>query len=479
MTSELERLLLRVDAFENANKNLQEKVLQRDAEIQKLDKVVQKQGEELLLLRAENTKVIIELEKLRKELRKYKNENTPSGAIPPYLKDELQRAVQEPTEQREPKQNPRNERQAAHRTEQHILLACPGCGGELTKKKRRYKRIISHLQLPTFENVLHDIQAYYCPCCKKEVVPDVPGALPNCKFDMTTAIFISYLFVASNMTMGGIKNLFSEVFNTPISKGTISNTLVRLKEYLGDEYAFLEREITKAKSRNRDETSWRKNGKTMWNWVVATRNAVVYRIEKSRGHENALRYTGKRGVDTMDGYAAYNNIEGEKQRCWSHLKRVAKDPEHPFAIDQEIEDYKKLVQRLGEIFHQAKEDKKQLGCSKELRKRYDKTMLECLQKVCWHSKNSDKLINYILKLDGEWFTFLEFPEVDPTNNRAERALRHIVLKRKISQQSRGDESTESYAVQASLFMSARQKGENYMEYLSDVVNEKLHDDGKS
>lgn len=445
--------------------------MHNEEEWQELKQALAKALETIELLKKEN-------ERLRKQLRRFLNENTPSGAIPPYLKEELQHSTQEPKEQQEPKPNQRNARAEPDRTEKHSLNACPDCGGRLKRKNRIYKRRVLHLLPAHVENVEHECRAYYCKECKKEVVPKIEGTMPNCKFDLTTAIFISYLFVASNMSMGGIKNLFLDLFGIGICKGTVSNTLTRLKEYLGDEYSFLEQKIIEASTRYRDETGWRKEGQTFWNWVVATEEAVVYRLERSRCHQNALKLKGKGGVDVSDGYAAYNALEGDKQRCWAHLLRIAKNPEHPFAIGQEIEDYKKLVAGIGGIYHLAKEEKRRFGPSAAMRKRFDCLLLECLQDVRWHSKNSGKLTNYIMKLDGEWFAFLEFPDVEPTNNRAERALRHIVIKRRVSQQSRGDESMESYAMQASLFMTARQRGESYTDYLQHVVEEKLHAGGK-
>jgi len=415
---------------------------------------------------------------LKKELRKYKNENTPSGSIPVYLKETLEKAVEEPTEKKPPAENTRNMRPKAEREEHHTFDACPSCGGKLSEKEKPRSRTIIHIQMPAAETVRHICHAYYCANCKKEVVPKVEGALPNCKFDLAVAILISYLFVAENMTMGGIRNFFLDVFGFRISKGSISNSQVRLKEYLGDEYAFLEHEVIKANARYRDETGHRKNGRLLFAWVVATTKAVVFRIENGRQHANALKIKGKKGAEICDGYKAYNKLETEKQRCWAHALRIAKNPEHPFALEREIDDYSLLVLRLGKLFHQAKEMWKTRPLSRPLRKRYDKRLLKCLLKVRWHSKNSNKLVNYFMAYEGEWFTFLEMEGVEPTNNRAERALRHIVIKRKVSQQTRGDESTESYAMQASLFITARQKGENYLEYLSDVVESKIHADGK-
>jgi len=78
-----------------------------------------------------------------------------------------------------------------------------------------------------------------------------------------------------------------------------------------------------------------------------------------------------------------------------------------------------------------------------------------------------------MKFEDEWFTFLKYEEVEPTNNLAERSLRPVVLKRKISQQSRSWESQRSYAMQASLYMTSKLRNQNYLEVLRNVVEEKL------
>ena len=80
-----------------------------------------------------------------------------------------------------------------------------------------------------------------------------------------------------------------------------------------------------------------------------------------------------------------------------------------------------------------------------------------------------KTTNYLMRFNDEWFTFLQYEDVEPTNNRAERALRPMVIKRRISQQSRGYESMDSYAMQMSMFMSTRLQGTNYVETLSNLL----------
>jgi len=51
---------------------------------------------------------------------------------------------------------------------------------------------------------------------------------------------------------------------------------------------------------------------------------------------------------------------------------------------------------------------------------------------------AQRLANRIKRHWDEWFTFLSHPEVKPDNNEAERALRPVVVHRKVSGGARSD-----------------------------------------
>jgi len=327
---------------------LRTEIVQLKAQLAERDKIILDLKEKVEYLQRENKELYNEIERLHKELRKYKNENTPSGSIPPYLKKTLEKAVEQPKEKPPTNENTTNIRNArpnrVDRREKLELCKCPYCNGPLTKKKKTYSRRVIHIQIPDAEVVEYKIPEYYCSTCKKTVRPKVPDALPNSKFDLNTAILISFLVVVLNMSVSNVKTLFSTLFGLEISKSSISNILQQLRYYLGDEYAKLEAELKKAKVRYRDETGWRINGKLNWVWVCASAKAIIYKIEKSREHKIAKRMENPSGVDVCDGYAAYNKLKGERQRCWAHLLRMAKNPEYGFRDEKEVEEYARLVE---------------------------------------------------------------------------------------------------------------------------------------
>lgn len=442
--------------------------------VRRRDKKVRKQQNKIEELEIHVKNLSKEVEHLNKELRKYINENTPSGAIPPYMKKELEDTVEKYTKTREDnpehKENRRNARQEhIDRKEYHSdnKACCPNCGGEGKRRgKSTRKRIVIHIQFPKFDNVEHESEIYQCNDCGKIFNAQIPDVLPNSEFDIAMTVLMSYLSTAANVTTSNIAALFGS-FGLDISEGSITNALKRLKYYLGPYHKELLEKVRAANARYKDETSHRHNGENFWTWVIATKEWVYYTIERRRSHKVAERLASDHGTDIVDGYAGYNGLS-DIQRDWSHSLRRAKKPIYDFGVDENYEEYKSFVKELSLLFYDAKIAKKN-GVSKELRNEYDCRLWELLKTAPTKGKNFTRLTNYIMRFDGEWFTFLEYEDVDPTSDLAERSLRHVVVKRKISQQTRGQDSMDSYAMQVSLYMTSKLHGEDYMQNLSNII----------
>ena len=422
-----------------------------------------------------------EVKRLNNELRKYVNENTPSGSVPPYLKkleDTVNRYSKDDTGKESPKNNVRNARQKQidrkeHHSIQNPICPDPCCKGHARRRgEATRKRIVIHLQLPTAETVEHESDIYRCEKCGKVFSAPVPDAFPKAEFDILTTVFISYMSIRAKMSVGDIKDML-KLFGISVSGGSITNSMKRLKEYLGPYYSELEEKVKSASSRYKDETSHRHNGKNFWTWVIATKDWVYYTIEKRRSYDVVKRLESMNGVDTVDGYAGYNKLQCERQRCWAHLLRRAKKPIYQFGEEESYDNYNRFVKKLLSMYHNAKIDKKNGGSSSKLRRRYDGKLWKLMQTAPTEGRNITRLTNYIMRFNNDWFTFLQYEDVEPTNNRAERALRPMVIKRRISQQSRGIDNMDSYAMQMSLYMTSISQGQNYVENLSNILKSEV------
>ncbi len=65
--------------------------------------------------------------------------------------------------------------------------------------------------------------------------------------------------------------------------------------------------------------------------------------------------------------------------------------------------------------------------------------------------------------------FVKHPELLPTNNEAERALRHAVISRRISQGTRTSEGSRAYSALLSVIETCRLRNVNPWDYIAEVI----------
>lgn len=105
----------------------------------------------------------------------------PSGVLPPYAKPQApRRRNKRGCKPGHPSVARLRPEQIDHR-QTHRLPDCPDCGGELARTGRTRTRIVEDLPDNLKSEVTeHTIHRDWCPCCKKQVEPKVPDALPGC-----------------------------------------------------------------------------------------------------------------------------------------------------------------------------------------------------------------------------------------------------------------------------------------------------------
>lgn len=415
-----------------------------------------------------------EIEELRAELRKFNNENTPSSAIPYYEKENTNQRHKQSGQKEGHKGMSRKKPEKIDRIEELTLEISPCCNKPVREMRAKPKeRIVTRLLLPQLENVKYLKDRCICTGCGKEVQPEVPNTIPNARFDLGFMILLSVLSVGLNLPYGKIKGLLKFLWDLNVSEATISNTLAKLGDFLGEDYKKLKSEIKNEVARYNDETGWRILGKGNWLWVFISEKVALYTIEPSRGKKVVKKILGKKadGVDVTDGLPSYNELQSRKQKCWAHLLRRFKQAIFfPFKNNREKKDFRKLKNSLTLVLKRAKEDKVKFGASVKLRKKYVKKLDRILSKT-YKGKNTEKILVTVRNQRDELFTFLEFEKVEPTNNRAEQALKAPIVKRKISYQSRSLKHARNYTMQLSIMKTAELRGQSYAEVLQNIIQQ--------
>jgi len=186
---------------------------------------------------------------------------------------------------------------------------------------------------------------------------------------------------------------------------------------------------------NVDETSWREAKHKAWLWVVVTPLVTVFQIAATRCGKVAGGLLGSayRQVVTSDRWKAYNGFRRRKF-CWSHLRRdfqaMIDRQNSGAAIGKTLLD---LSDWMFAWWHRVRDgtlarSRVQVyisGLRTEVREVWSQGA------ACGCPKTAATCRNLIANESKLW-TFVWHGGVEPTNNAAERALRHAVLWRKES-----------------------------------------------
>jgi transposase len=327
---------------------------------------------------------------------------------------------------------------------QYTVKQCPF--GEHTVGKAvdtvvKYTEDITLRPRPTV--VKHTITRHWCSSCEMYVrVKDLP---PMPRIGIKTLGYILYARYRLRLPIERIQESLLDLYDFHISEGEIVDKLKEAETMFGKDYEAIKELIRQAKAVYADETGWRMDGQNWWLWVFVATQGVQYVIEDTRGKGVPEKVLGDKEdrVIISDGYTAYKNLPGDKQQCWVHLLRTAKL--HSLRLYEDLVIlYKKLLLELEKPPEQRDKGKFQKRFSALITQAYPELMAK---KVQARMKRHQAVL----------FTCLDYDNVLPENNTAERAIRPQVVMRKIFGGSRSLDGARAHAVNTSVIETMRKQ----------------------
>ena len=325
------------------------------------------------------------------------------------------------------------------------------------------------IELPTepIRIIEHKIMARHCGVCgKREVAtPDLSDSvIGQGRLGVRLMSLIAYLDTACRMPVRTIKRLLEGLYGLTLSVGEICSVLDKVAEKGKSYYEKLLTHIRESNVVNADETGWRENGKNGYAWSFSTPGTHYFVCQRNRSGDvvREVLTTGFSGALVSDFYAAYRyHILGPHQYCWPHLLRDihALKEQHP--KDKKVMAFARNVYAL---FLKAKDyTHTNVFTRQKKRREYE----ERIRKLANGHTDADRpervLAERILKHSHGLFVFVERTDVPADNNAAERALRPLVVMRKVSGGTRSEQGSKTVAVLMSLFCTWHARGENAMQ----------------
>src|SRR5579871_3691499 len=400
------------------------------------------------------------------------NSSRPPSSDPPHVK----RRPPQPSSGRQKGGQPGHARQQRplvppEQVQQTIPVmpsACRKCGqalhGEDPQPRRHQVAETPPVQAEVTEYRLHRLT---CTACGTRTCASLPAGVPTGAFGPRLQALLTLLAGGYRLGKRPIRQLAHDLFGLSISTGMVAKLERSTADALQKPVAELEGYV-RMQHANVDETSWREAMHKAWLWVVVTPLVTVFHIASTRCGKVAGRLLGSayRKVVTSDRWKAYNGFR-RRQFCWSHLRR-----DFQAMIDRQNSGTpigKRLLSLSDPMFawwHRVRDGTLSRSSFRVyisgLRAEVREALLQGTACSC---PQTAATCRDLTASEAKLWTFVWHEGVEPTNNAAERALRHAVLWRKGSggtDSSRGSRFVERVL---SVRQTCRQQGRGLLDYL--------------
>lgn len=173
-----------------------------------------------------------------------------------------------------------------------------------------------------------------------------------------------------------------------------------------------------------------------------------------------------------DRYAVYNDVSKDHQYCLAHLIRDFRKYGERRGLDGEIgRDIEKELREACKNHRKYREGEISLK-SRNHRLRHSRKRLEhyLIDGLASGSHDLGNFCENILDRFNKLWTFAKFPNVEPTNNLAERDLRKIVLWRKKSYGTRSDRGQRFVERVSTVCGTLKRTSQNIFEFLKKAIS---------
>jgi transposase len=272
--------------------------------------------------------------------------------------------------------------------------------------------------------VLHKTR---CPRCGRLLNAEVPTQYRYGYGPRLTAL-IGELSGAQRDSRTAVQEFCTSVLGVSISRGAIQRAVDRVSDAIAPHHEAIATQARTVEVNYIDETAWYPHGVLTWLWVLVNTSVALFTVQSSRSTEAFERLVERwAGILVSDGYGVYRQWLHGRQTCLAHLIRRARglserhDPEIAWFGHRTLVELQRLV-------HWATVP----PTAGEVQTWYARMV----HLIGQYRHQHDETGTFARTLDremGALWTFVAEEGVEPTNNRAERALRFAVLWPKIMQ----------------------------------------------
>lgn len=349
---------------------------------------------------------------------------------------------------------------------------CACCATDLQGQAGVLVDVNQITEVPPAQAAVIEVRQYAvtCPTCGQTALAQPPAGLELSRsFGARLESLVVYYRQEQHMSYERTQAALWNLHGVEISQGGIDQIMQRAGRQAVAATVPLQAAVQASAVINSDETSARVEGRNWWEWVFCTATAILHVIKPSRGADVIQAVMGSHcaAVWGSDCWSAQLKAPAVRwQLCLAHQLRN---------LQAVLDRYLHLfwAQAMQALFRTAIHLHHQRA---HLPAAQFATQVARLATLCdWLLARSvtqpeaRKLQDRYRKHRQHLFVFLDRPDVAPTNNVSEQALRTSVVHRKVLGGFRSQWGAEAYAALASTIDTAALKGTKPFEALRNLM----------
>ena len=322
----------------------------------------------------------------------------------------------------------------------------------------------------------HQAQAYWCATCDTMQVAPLPLTLrqEGLVGPRLTGL-IGYLKGNGHVSYSTLQALLDEGLGATLSTGMLAKVVTKVSQALAPVYQPLVEALPDQSPINIDETGHKDQGCLLWTWVFGTSSFTVFHIAASRGSPVLERILGSEceavlGHDYFSAYRAFmKKAPVTVQFCLAHLIREVRFLTE--STNRAIAQYgHRLLDQLKALFHLIHR-RDQLN-PETFQRRLEQAREQCVKtgRRTQAGGAAAQMAKRFRMHGRDYFTFITCPNIEPTNNSSERALRFCVIDRRITQGTRGRKGQQWCERFWTIRQTCRQQGISVCHFIQQAVH---------
>lgn len=372
----------------------------------------------------------------------------------------------------------------------HVLTTCPHCQTDVSDVavERVEKRQVFDIPPVQIEVTEHQGEVKVCPCCEQQIKASFPDDVTHpVQYGKRIQAQAVYLNTYQLLPLARIGELFGDFYGHAPSEAVILGAIEQAHERIQPALDAIEAQLVQADVLHNDETGMRVEGKLHWLHVASTDRLTAYTVHSKRGQE-AMREAGIlpqfKGVSVHDGLVSYFQFEDcAHALCNAHHLRELRFIEEQYQQAWAGEMTQLLRDAKQEVADCA--DEGQSGLSPERIAFYHQEYERLLRqgflanpppdtpppKKRGRKKQSppQNLLDRLQKYQHETLMFIADFRVPFDNNLAERDVRMMKVKQKVSGTFRTQHGAEMFCDLRAYISTARKQGQRVIHALHDAL----------